>query len=269
VNLKELKMKNKFPLSILIVSMLVLLVGCSAGTDSLLPQVTTTTVVKGTQGIQGIQGVKGDKGDKGDTGAQGLQGLQGMDGQQGSQGIQGIQGIKGDTGLQGAKGDKGDKGDIGATGLNGANGFTGMQGIQGTKGDTGLQGVQGIKGDTGLQGIPGQNLIVAMGYVWFNSDLSPELVSEYNVENITLNGYEYQISIKNIDFYLSEYVVMISLVAGNAISYSVGKTTDNKISIWFFLPTYYLDDIYIKNSGTQYIIPECFQFVVFKYPTTN
>ena len=124
---------------------------------------------KGDTGPQGIQGIQGIQGEKGDTGATGAQGAQGVQGATGAQGVQGIQGVKGDTGDQGPQG---------------------MQGTQGAQGIQGIQGVQGIEGE------PGPNMIVAMGFVDYDGNLS----QGYNVTSATWDGTYYRITLKGITY---------------------------------------------------------------------
>ena len=117
----------------------------------------------------------------------------------GAQGEQGPHGDTGATGAAGAAGPQGAQGIQGAQGVQGATGAQGVQGIQGVKGDTGDQGPQGMQGTQGAQGIegePGPNMIVAMGFVDYDGNLS----QGYNVTSATWDGTYYRITLKGITY---------------------------------------------------------------------
>jgi hypothetical protein len=186
-------------------------------------------------GQQGPQGEQGPKGDTGDTGVQGPVGPQGLEGEQGEPGLPGAgvawQGEWSDAATysqndgvsyQGssyisrqdgnanhlptdtawwdlwvAKGDAGDQGP------------QGEQGVQGDTGATGATGSTGATGPQGIQGPAGPNMIVAMGYVFEDGELSVG----YRVTSCVWDSVqkEYEIQIYGVDYWYYYYVTLVTI----------------------------------------------------------
>ncbi|HUU62965.1 MAG TPA: hypothetical protein VMX96_03480 [Dehalococcoidia bacterium] len=197
-------------------------------------------------------------------------GQQGLVGPQGPQGIQGIQGLKGDEGgpqgEQGPPGVKGDTGDKGEKGEQGPQGIQGIQGLKGDKGNQGDQGPQGIQGLQGMQGLAGENLIVAMGYVYEDYTNQPEghprLISGYNVDEVTWNGDCYTITLTGISYNQLNYVVQVTPIGGPPPLFTSAGNVNGKLCVTLHKVESGWDPQYVS---VPYAIGS-FQFVVFKYP---